>query len=131
MSRNTGLNCAIRATDQEIHTAWTVNDAVFRGNSIFDCTPCITKNVSSSSDSTLNLESMNPEFIFCVCFDLLKMDFYFGIKTDKVKVNCLSLKFVFSKKLTITTQCQIAGEDFVNFCGLLRKHELYQKTKEI
>ena len=46
------------------------------------------------------------------------------------------VKFVFSKKatkineiftidLTLTTQCQIEGEDFVNFCGLLRKHELY------
>ena len=42
------------------------------------------------------------------------------------------LKFVFSKKaakideiltvdLTLTTYCQIDGEDF---CGLLRKHEL-------
>ena len=47
------------------------------------------------------------------------------------------LKFVFSKKdtkideiftvdLTITTYCQIEGEDFVNFCGLLRKRELYK-----
>ena len=45
------------------------------------------------------------------------------------------LKFVFCKKatksdkiftvdLTLTTYCQIDGEDFVNFCGLLRKHEL-------
>ena len=46
------------------------------------------------------------------------------------------VKFVFSKKatkfdkiftvdLTLTAYCQINGEDFVNFCGLLRKHELY------
>ena len=46
------------------------------------------------------------------------------------------LKFVFSKKatkfdeifivdLTLTTYCQIDGEDFFNFYGLLRKHELY------
>ena len=45
------------------------------------------------------------------------------------------LKFMFSKKatkidkiftvdLTVTTYCQIYGEDFVNFCGLLRKREL-------
>ena len=45
------------------------------------------------------------------------------------------VKFVFSKKatkfdkiftvdLTHTTYCQIDGEDFVNFCGLLRKYEL-------
>ena len=46
------------------------------------------------------------------------------------------LKFMFSKKATkidkififdlrVTTYCQIDGEDFVNFCGLLRKLELY------
>ena len=45
------------------------------------------------------------------------------------------LKFVFPKKatkfdkiftidLTLTAYCQIKVEDFVNFCGLLRKHEL-------
>ena len=27
--------------------------------------------------------------------------------------------------LTVTTYCQIDSEDFVNFCGLLRKRELY------
>ena len=53
--------------------------------------------------------------------------------------NTKYLKFIFSKKatkieviftadLTATTYCQIDGEDFVNFCGLLRKHELYQCT---
>ena len=26
--------------------------------------------------------------------------------------------------LTVATYCQIDGEDFVNFCGLLRKREL-------
>ena len=45
------------------------------------------------------------------------------------------VKFMFSNKatkiddifdvdLTVTTYCQIEGEDFVNFCGLLRKREL-------
>ena len=45
------------------------------------------------------------------------------------------LKFIFSKKatkidqiftvdLTVTTYCQIDVEDFVDFCGLLRKREL-------
>ena len=48
----------------------------------------------------------------------------------------LLLKFMFSKKatkidelftvdLTLCSKCQIDGEDFVDFCGLLRKHELY------
>ena len=49
--------------------------------------------------------------------------------------NCIHVKFMFSKKakkileiftvdLTLCSKCQIEGEDFVNFCGLLRKHEL-------
>ena len=52
------------------------------------------------------------------------------------------LKFMFSKKatkideiftvdLTVTTYCQIDGEDFVNFCGLLRKYELYRSLKKL
>ena len=47
------------------------------------------------------------------------------------------VKFMFSKKateidkiftfdLTLCSKCQIHGEDFINLCGLLRKHELYQ-----
>ena len=47
------------------------------------------------------------------------------------------VKFMFSKKatkideiftidLTVTTYCQIDGEDSVNFCGLIRKRELYK-----
>ena len=32
---------------------------------------------------------------------------------------------IFTVDLTLTTYSQIDGEDFVNFCGLLRKHELY------
>ena len=31
---------------------------------------------------------------------------------------------IFTVDLTLTTYCQIDGEDFINFCGLLRKHEL-------
>ena len=49
----------------------------------------------------------------------------------------LFVKLMFSKKatkieeiftvdLTLCSKCQIDGEDFVNFCGLLRKHELYE-----
>ena len=51
------------------------------------------------------------------------------------QIKAMPLKFMFSKKatkinevftvdLTVTTYCQIDGEYFVNFCGLLRKHEL-------
>ena len=52
------------------------------------------------------------------------------------------VKFLFSKKatkidkiftvdLTLFSKCQIDGEDFVNFFGLLRKHELYIITKQM
>ena len=36
---------------------------------------------------------------------------------------------IFTVDLTVTTYCQIDGEDFVNFCGLLRKRELYNAQK--
>ena len=47
-----------------------------------------------------------------------------------------NIKFIFSKKatkideiftgdVTSCSKCQIDGEDFVNFCGVLRKHILY------
>ena len=49
-----------------------------------------------------------------------------------------TLKFLFSKNatkideiftvdLTLCSKCQIDGEDFVIFCGSLRKHELYRR----
>ena len=31
----------------------------------------------------------------------------------------------FTVDLTLCSKCQINGEVFFNFCGLLRKHELY------
>ena len=37
---------------------------------------------------------------------------------------------IFTNDLTLTTLCQINGEDFVNFCGLLRRYELYYAIKE-
>ena len=54
----------------------------------------------------------------------------------KVYVRKFFLKFMFSEKATkfekiftvdlmLCSKCQIDGEDFVNFCGLIRKHELY------
>ena len=35
---------------------------------------------------------------------------------------------IFTVDLTLYSKCQIDGEDFVNFCGLLRKYELYHST---
>ena len=36
---------------------------------------------------------------------------------------------IFTVDLTVFSKCQIDGEDFVNFCGLLRKHELFLRLK--
>ena len=39
---------------------------------------------------------------------------------------------IFAVALTICSNFQINGEDFVDFCGLLRKRKLYEfNTKEI
>ena len=32
---------------------------------------------------------------------------------------------IFTVDLMLCSKCQIDGEDFVSFCGLLKKHELY------
>ena len=32
---------------------------------------------------------------------------------------------IFNVNLTVCSKCQIDGDDFVKFCGLLRKHGLY------
>ena len=53
--------------------------------------------------------------ISCYCIPMLK--FMFSKKATKID-------FIFTVDLTVTTYCQIDGEDFVNFCGLLRKREL-------
>ena len=73
--------------------------------------------------------------------ELLKMSTSFMVSIQRwlhlqnnARNHC-SLKFMFSKKatkidkiftvdLTVTTYCQIDGEDLVHFCGLLRKREL-------
>ena len=35
---------------------------------------------------------------------------------------------IFTDDLTLFSKCQIDGEDFAKFCGLLRIHELYQNV---
>ena len=62
-------------------------------------------------------------------------DVQFLLKVD-TSIPMSDVKFTFSEKapeidkifivnLTVCSNRQIDGEDFVNFCGLLRKHELY------
>ena len=59
-----------------------------------------------------------------------------GDSGDSFLLTSEQIKFMFSKKatkfdkiftvdLTLCSKCQIDGEDFVSFCGLLRKQELY------
>ena len=44
-------------------------------------------------------------------------------KTVNIKVHVfLGQKKIFTADLTLCSTCQIGGEDFVNFCGSLRKH---------
>ena len=38
---------------------------------------------------------------------------------------------IFTVDLTLCSKCQIDGEDFIDFCGLLRKQELYYMYIEI
>ena len=58
-------------------------------------------------------------FTFTNLFDLIK--FMFSKKATKIDE-------IFTNDLTLCSKCQINGEDFVNFCGLLRKHELYSSN---
>ena len=38
---------------------------------------------------------------------------------------------IFTANLTVCSNRQIDGEDFVNFCGLLKKHELYRSLYKL
>ena len=77
------------------------------------------------------------EFFFCYKDITRKAFFTMTTLLMPLLENVFLVKFVFSKKatkfdkiftvdLTLTTYCQIDGEDFVNFCGLLKKHKLYK-----
>ena len=56
---------------------------------------------------------------------LYKMSYLQVIKTKMVKnKKATKIDEIFTVDLKVTTYCQIDGEDFVNFCGLLRKRKL-------
>ena len=48
---------------------------------------------------------------------LVVVKFMFSKKATKIEE-------IFTNDLTVCSKFQIKGEDFVNFCGLLRKYEL-------
>ena len=52
------------------------------------------------------------------CTNLGKVKFIFSKKATKIDE-------IFTVDLTVTAYCLIDGEDFVIFCGLLRKREPY------
>ena len=69
-------------------------------------------------------------------FSLAKLESFIVESKVLIKKITEQVKFIFSKKttkineiftidLTVCSKCQIDGEDLVNFCGLLREHELY------
>ena len=68
----------------------------------------------------------------------LSYDVFLKFSFWPFEVNEVKLKFMFSKKatkideiftvcFTVCSKCQIDSEDFVKFCSLLGKHELYKK----
>ena len=61
--------------------------------------------------NTFIAQLLSPCKIFLIKFMLSKK----ATKIDEI----------FTVDLTLCSKCQIDGEAFVNFCGLLRKHELY------
>ena len=92
--------------------------------------------IDNSHYPMFSTDKSNSQYILVV---LLK--FTFSEKATKIDksnsqhILVVLLKFTFSEKatkidkiftvdLTFTTQRQIDGEDFINFCGRLRKHEL-------
>ena len=64
-----------------------------------------------------NIKGVN-QLIFLILRQLHIVKFIFSKKATKTDE-------IFTVDLTFTTYCQIDGEDFVNFSGLLRKYELY------
>ena len=54
-------------------------------------------------------------FVFEKEHDLLLLKFMFSKNAKKIDE-------IFTVNLTLCSKCQIDGEDFIIFCGLLRKH---------
>ena len=68
----------------------------------------------------MNFESLNSWIMnfWQIISQTFAVKFVFSRKATKVDE-------IFTVDLTVRIKCQIDGEDFVKFCGPLRKHELY------
>ena len=73
------------------------------------------EDTGKSMSEALIFESTNPQYDNRL---FIELKFMFSKKATKIDE-------IFTIDLTLCTKCQIDGEDFVNFCGLLGKHELY------
>ena len=54
---------------------------------------------------------------------------YYYAKVITFSKKATKIDQIFTGDLTLCSKCQIDGEYFVNFCGLLRKHELYKLSE--
>ena len=76
-----------------------------------------------ASQSVFFCHYQESKYVPIPCFVTTLIKFMFSKKTTKNEK-------IFTGDLTLHSKCQIDGEDFVNFGGLLRKHELYQWYNE-
>ena len=109
----------------------TLSTQIFQCNCFFSAATGPPPGYSSRRDSSRQPQSQRVEILSGGVFLILPN---FSQHTHETFI-----KFVLSKKatkideiftvdLTVCMYCQIDVEDFVKFCGLLRKHELYQKA---
>ena len=72
----------------------------------------------------LNKESVRMHSALLLAFKVrVRSRFEFQLKFMFYK-KATKIDEIFTVDLTLCSKCQIDGEDFVNFCDLLRKHEL-------
>ena len=78
----------------------------------------------------------NPIRVFndLVEFAMLSMPKYLNIGTFFVKFmlskKTTKIDKIFTVDMTLCSKCQIDGEDFINFCGILGKHKFHKFTKK-
>ena len=65
------------------------------------------------------IKKMNDDNFMKITKYLAELTLNFGFSKKAKK-----FEKIFSVDLMLCSKCQIDGEDSVNFCGLLRKHEL-------
>ena len=67
----------------------------------------------------------HPLFCSISCFFNSDLNFFYVILNFIFFKEVTKIDKIFNYNLTFTTKHQMDCEDFIHFCGLLRKHELY------